>query len=105
MKKGYGKTLEVEDMYNVCPEERSEVLGDKLEKYCIFLHSFLVVKYLSLFSKCQTFLAVKYLHSHNGTLFLQPKYLNYQTGITRSKIYSNLNMFATPFLRNYFGPL
>ena len=40
MKKGYGKTLEVEDMYNVCPEDKSQILGDKLERYlfivCLF---------------------------------------------------------------------
>ena len=33
MKKGYGKTLEVEDMFNACPEDKSEILGDNLEKY------------------------------------------------------------------------
>lgn len=31
-KKGYVRTLEVEDMYNPCPEDQSEYLGGRLEK-------------------------------------------------------------------------
>lgn len=31
--KGYDKDLEVEDLYNILPNDRSEMLGDELEKY------------------------------------------------------------------------
>jgi hypothetical protein len=31
-RKGYGKDLEVEDLYNTLPNDRSELLGDELEK-------------------------------------------------------------------------
>ena len=31
-RKGYGKDLEVEDLYDTLPSDRSEMLGDELEK-------------------------------------------------------------------------
>ena len=31
-KKGYARRLVVNDMYNVCPEEQSQILGDRLER-------------------------------------------------------------------------
>jgi hypothetical protein len=31
-RKGYGKDLEVEDLYNTLPNDRSELLGDELQK-------------------------------------------------------------------------
>jgi hypothetical protein len=31
-RKGYDKNLEVEDLYNTLPNDRSEMLGDELEK-------------------------------------------------------------------------
>lgn len=30
-KKGYGKALDVDDLYNPLPSDRSECLGDRLE--------------------------------------------------------------------------
>jgi hypothetical protein len=31
-RKGYGKNLDVEDLYDTLPSDRSEMLGDELEK-------------------------------------------------------------------------
>jgi len=31
-RKGYGEDLEVEDLYDTLPSDRSEMLGDELEK-------------------------------------------------------------------------
>ena len=30
--KGYGKTLEADDLFDVCPSDQSNALGDKLER-------------------------------------------------------------------------
>ena len=49
MKKGYGKTLEVKDMYNVCPEDKSQILGDKLERYLFIVCLFYKKKFMRIY--------------------------------------------------------
>lgn len=54
-KKGYQKTLDVDDLYNPITSDRSTILGDRLERL-VFIHvSFILSSFILVFSSLRVF--------------------------------------------------